>query len=45
MHAEEIPLHYKLPEDEEKYALFTYEPCRNVGRHQRWKAILWSPTQ
>ncbi|GAB0206545.1 hypothetical protein GRJ2_003120100 [Grus japonensis] len=33
------------PEDEKPYALFTDGSCRIVGKHQRWKAAVWSPTQ
>ncbi|GAB0206855.1 hypothetical protein GRJ2_003151100 [Grus japonensis] len=42
--AEEAPLYNKLPEDEKPYALFTDGSCRTVGKHQRWKAAVWSPT-
>ncbi|GAB0208517.1 hypothetical protein GRJ2_003317400 [Grus japonensis] len=44
-HAEEAPLYNKLPEDEKQYALFTDGSCRIVGKHRRWKAAVWSPTQ
>ncbi|GAB0208430.1 hypothetical protein GRJ2_003308700 [Grus japonensis] len=33
------------PKDEKPYALFTAGSCRIVGKHQRWKATVWSPTQ
>lgn len=42
--AEEAPLYNKLPENEKKYALFTDESCQIFGKHQRWKAAIWSPT-
>ncbi|GAB0208799.1 hypothetical protein GRJ2_003345600 [Grus japonensis] len=35
----------KLPENEKPYALFTDGSCLIVGKHQRWKAAVWSPTQ
>ncbi|KAK4808526.1 hypothetical protein QYF61_009829 [Mycteria americana] len=40
--AEEAPLYNKLPENEKQYALFTDGSCRIVGKHQRWKAAVWS---
>ncbi|GAB0209821.1 hypothetical protein GRJ2_003447800 [Grus japonensis] len=42
--AEEAPPYNKLPEDEKPYALFTDGSCRIMGKHQRWKAAVWSPT-
>ena len=30
---------------EMKFALFTDRSCCIVGKHQRWKAAVWSPTQ
>ncbi|GAB0205175.1 ribonuclease H-like [Grus japonensis] len=42
---EEIPLYNKLSENEKPYALFTDGSCRIVGKHQRWKAAVWCPTQ
>ena len=39
------PLYNKLPENEKQYALFTDGSCRLVGKHQRWKAAVWSPIQ
>ncbi|GAB0209415.1 macrophage immunometabolism regulator [Grus japonensis] len=44
-HAEEAPPYNKLTEDEKQYALFTDGSCRIVGKHRRWKAAVWSPTQ
>ncbi|GAB0202684.1 hypothetical protein GRJ2_002734000 [Grus japonensis] len=44
-HAEEAPPYNKLPEDEKPYALFTDGSCHIVGKHRRWKAAVWSPTQ
>ncbi|GAB0186329.1 hypothetical protein GRJ2_001098200 [Grus japonensis] len=44
-HAEEAPLYNKLTEDEKPYALFTDGSCRIMGKHRRWKAAVWSPTQ
>ncbi|GAB0208067.1 ribonuclease H-like [Grus japonensis] len=41
---EEAPAYNKLPEDEKQYTLFTDGSCRTVGKHQRWKAAVWSPT-
>ncbi|KAK4810639.1 hypothetical protein QYF61_007376 [Mycteria americana] len=41
--AEEAPLYNKLPENEKQYALFTDGSCCIVGKHQRWKAAVWSP--
>jgi len=35
----------KWPENEKQYALFTDGSCHTVGKHQRWKAAVWSPTQ
>ncbi|GAB0210111.1 hypothetical protein GRJ2_003476900 [Grus japonensis] len=43
--AEEAPPYNKLPENEKQYALFTDGSCRIVGKHRRWKAAVWSPTQ
>ncbi|GAB0208126.1 hypothetical protein GRJ2_003278300 [Grus japonensis] len=43
--AEEAPPYNKLPEDEKPYALFTDGSCRIVGKHRRWKAAVWSPTE
>ncbi|GAB0210238.1 hypothetical protein GRJ2_003489600 [Grus japonensis] len=43
-HAEEAPPYNKLPEDEKQYALFTDGSCHIVGKHQRWKAAVWSTT-
>ncbi|GAB0206876.1 hypothetical protein GRJ2_003153200 [Grus japonensis] len=44
-HAEEAPPYNKLPEDEKPCALFTDGSCHIVGKHQRWKAAVWSPTR
>ncbi|KAK4831439.1 LOW QUALITY PROTEIN: hypothetical protein QYF61_017570, partial [Mycteria americana] len=44
-HAEDAPLYNKLPANEKQYALFTDGSCRIVGKHQRWKAAVWSPIQ
>ncbi|KAK4832259.1 hypothetical protein QYF61_021611 [Mycteria americana] len=41
--AEEAPLYNKLPENEKQYALFTDGSCGLVGKHQKWKAAVWSP--
>ena len=43
--AEEAPPYNKLPENEKQYALFTDGTCDIVGKCQRWKAAVWSPTQ
>ncbi|GAB0209689.1 hypothetical protein GRJ2_003434600 [Grus japonensis] len=43
--AEEAPPYNKLTEDEKPYALFTDGSCHIVGKHRRWKAAVWSPTQ
>ncbi|GAB0208056.1 hypothetical protein GRJ2_003271300 [Grus japonensis] len=43
--AEEAPPYNKLTEDENPYALFTDGSCHIMGKHQRWKAAVWSPTQ
>ncbi|KAK4811645.1 hypothetical protein QYF61_022738 [Mycteria americana] len=43
--AEEASLYNKPPENEKQYALFTDGSCRLVGKHQRWKAAVWSPIQ
>ncbi|GAB0179225.1 hypothetical protein GRJ2_000387800 [Grus japonensis] len=43
--AEEAPPYNKLPENEKQYTLFTDGSCRIVGKHQRWKAAVWSPTR
>ncbi|GAB0208928.1 hypothetical protein GRJ2_003358500 [Grus japonensis] len=40
--AEEAPPYNKLTEDEKPHALFTDGSCRIVGKHQRWKAAVWS---
>ncbi|GAB0209411.1 hypothetical protein GRJ2_003406800 [Grus japonensis] len=45
MHAEEVPPYNELPKNEKQYALFTDGSCRIVGKHWRWKAAVWSPTQ
>ncbi|GAB0203253.1 hypothetical protein GRJ2_002790900 [Grus japonensis] len=42
---EEAPPYNKLTEDEKPYALFTDGSCHIVGKHQRWKATVWSPTR
>jgi len=42
--AEEAPLYNKLVENEKQYALFMDGCCLIVGRQQRWKAAVWSPT-
>jgi len=44
-HAKGAPLYNKLPENEKQYALFTDGSCHIVGKQQRWKAAVWSPTQ
>ncbi|KAK4810560.1 hypothetical protein QYF61_004523 [Mycteria americana] len=41
--AEEAPLYNQLPENEKQYALFPDGSCQIVGKHQRWKAAVWSP--
>ncbi|KAK4827996.1 hypothetical protein QYF61_022773 [Mycteria americana] len=41
--AEEAPLYNKQPENEKQYALFTDGSCHIAGKHQRWKAAVWSP--
>ena len=43
--AEGAPLYNQLPENEEKYTLFTDGSCCIVGKHRRWKAAIWSPTR
>ncbi|GAB0210200.1 hypothetical protein GRJ2_003485800 [Grus japonensis] len=43
--AEEAPPYNKLTEDERPYGLFTDGSHHIVGKHQRWKAAVWSPTQ
>ncbi|KAK4820467.1 hypothetical protein QYF61_027749 [Mycteria americana] len=43
MCAEGAPLYNKLPENDKKYALFTDGSCHIVGKHQMWKAAVWSP--
>ncbi|GAB0192055.1 hypothetical protein GRJ2_001670800 [Grus japonensis] len=45
MHGEEAPLYNKLPENEKQYVLFTNVYCHIAGKHRRWKAAVWSPTQ
>ncbi|GAB0185445.1 macrophage immunometabolism regulator [Grus japonensis] len=42
---EEAPSYNELRENEKQYALFTDGSCRIVGKHQRWKAAVWTPTQ
>jgi len=42
---EETPLYNKLPEDKKQSALFMDGSCRIVGKSQRWKAAVWSPTR
>ncbi|GAB0209834.1 hypothetical protein GRJ2_003449100 [Grus japonensis] len=42
--AEEAPLYNKLTEDEKQYAPFTDGSFGTVGKHQRWKPAVWSPT-
>lgn len=41
----EVPLYNKSPENDRQYVLFTDGSCHIVGKHQKWKAALWSPTQ
>jgi len=43
--AEGAPLYNKMPEEKKEYALFTDGSCRIVGKQQRWKAAVWSPTR
>ncbi|GAB0204239.1 ribonuclease H-like [Grus japonensis] len=43
--AEEAPLYNKLPENEKQYVVFTDGSCCIMGKHWRWKAAVWSPTQ
>ena len=43
-HAEEAPLYNKLPVNENHYALFMEGSIHFVGKHLRWKAVVWSPT-
>jgi len=43
--AEEAPLYNKLPENGKQYALFTDGSCHIMGKQQRWKAAVWSPTR
>lgn len=42
-HADNAPLYNKSAECEKRYALFTAGSCHHVGRHQIWKASVWSP--
>ena len=44
-HAKEAPPYSELPENENKYALFTDGSCRIVQKYRRWKAAVWSPTR
>jgi len=37
-HAEKAPLHNKMPENEQQYALFMDGSCHIVGKQQRWRA-------
>ena len=41
---EAIPCN-ELPENEEKFALYTDGSCLIVGKHCRWKLAVWSPNQ
>ncbi|GAB0208005.1 hypothetical protein GRJ2_003266200 [Grus japonensis] len=43
--AEEAPPYNTLSENENPYALFADGSCHIVGKHRRWKAAVWSPTQ
>ncbi|PKU30997.1 hypothetical protein llap_18700 [Limosa lapponica baueri] len=43
--AEEAPPYNELSDNEKQYALFTDGSFRILGKHQRWKAAVWSPTQ
>jgi len=43
--AEGAPLYNKLPGNEKQYALFTDGSCHTVGKQQRWKYAVWSPTR
>ena len=42
--AEEAPPYNKLPANEKRYALFLDGSYCFVGKCQRWKAAVWSPT-
>jgi len=42
---EEVSLYNKLPANEKQYALFTGGSFCIVGKYQRWKAAVWTPTQ
>ncbi|KAJ7409520.1 hypothetical protein WISP_113962 [Willisornis vidua] len=43
--AEEALPYNQLPDEETRYALFTDGSCRIVGKSQKWKAAVWSPTR
>jgi len=43
--AEEASPYNELPENEKQYALFTDGSCHLVGKHRKWTAAVWSPTQ
>ncbi|KAJ7413133.1 hypothetical protein BTVI_44104 [Pitangus sulphuratus] len=42
---EEVPPYNQLPDKETRYALFPDGSCCIVGRNQKWKVGVWSPTQ
>ncbi|KAJ7408399.1 hypothetical protein BTVI_59660 [Pitangus sulphuratus] len=42
---EKAPPYNQLPEDEKWYTLLIDGSCRIVGMNQKWKAVVWSPTQ
>ncbi|KAJ7419732.1 hypothetical protein WISP_52219 [Willisornis vidua] len=43
--AEEVPPYNQLPEEETRYTLFTDGSCHVIGKTQKWKAAVWSPTR
>lgn len=43
MNAEEVPVYYKLTENDKQRALLTDGSYSIVGKHWRWKAALWTP--
>lgn len=43
--AKEAPPCNKSPENEKQYAPFTDGSCHIVGKYQKWKATVWSPTR
>ncbi|KAJ7424942.1 hypothetical protein BTVI_04358 [Pitangus sulphuratus] len=43
--AEKTPPYNQLPDEKTNYALFTDSSYLIIGRNQKWKTAVWSPTR